>query len=330
MIRHAVFVAAALAAGSASAATPLEAYGRLPVVEDLELSPKGDRVAFITVDGEQRQLVVQRLDGKERYRLNAGQAKIRDLAWAGDDHLLITSSVTGQVMQFRGLQEWSKVGAYNLRTRKYVTLLDRTPGTLNSVMGDPIVAEHRGEPTVFVRGFTMKGDGSYDLYRVDLDTGRGAIHAEGGRGVIRWVVGPDGQAVARTHLDDRRGLLTLVARSGPGWRTVSTPEKEEEAMSLAGLGRRDGTLLVFKRDGDKHRLYEIAAAGGTLSAPLDDGTRTLVGVIFHPDTHRPLALTYLGEQREYASSIPRTTRPGGARGRPSRAATSRSSPSRRT
>ncbi|MDP8917192.1 MAG: LpqB family beta-propeller domain-containing protein, partial [Pseudomonadota bacterium] len=173
---------------SAAAAPPLEAYGRLPAVEDLELSPKGDRVAFISVDGEQRQLVVHRLDGKERIRLNAGKAKVRDLSWAGEDHLLITSSTTGQVMQFEGTNEWFQTGAYNLRTRKYVTLLDNTPNTLNSVMGAPVVAKHRGEPAVFVRGITMKGDGSYDLYRVDLDSGRGAIHSEGGPGVGDWVL----------------------------------------------------------------------------------------------------------------------------------------------
>jgi dipeptidyl aminopeptidase/acylaminoacyl peptidase len=283
----------------ALAAPPLEAYGRLPVVEDLELSPKGDRVAFITVEGENRQLVIQKLDGKERIRLNAGQAKVRDLSWAGEDHLLITTSTTGQVMQFRGTNEWFQVGAYNIRTRKYATLLDRTPNTLNSVMGTPMVARHRGETTVFVRGVTLRGDANYDLYRVDLDTGRGAIHVEGGQGVGDWVIGPDGEARARTHHDDRRGQVTIAARVGPGWRTIVEPQKETEAMGLAGLGRREGTLLVYKREGDKHRLHEIPMAGGAPGPALDDAARTFVDVLFHPETHRPLAMVYLGQDREY-------------------------------
>jgi hypothetical protein len=261
-----IAAAVLIVGGAAHAATPppLSAYGRLPAVEDLELSPSGDRIAFITVDGEQRQLVVQSLDGKERYRLNAGQAKVRDLAWAGEGHLLITTSTTGRVERFLGRNEWFSTGAFNLKTKKYVRLLDNTPGVLNAVMGNPVVVQHRGEAKVFVPGITVKGAGSHDLFRVDLDTGRGRVQEEGGREAKNWVVAPDGDVIARQEEDDVRGTVRTTVRDGAAWRTLVPSQPETEAFALVGLGRTDGTLMIFKRDGDRFRIHEVTMADGVV------------------------------------------------------------------
>jgi dipeptidyl aminopeptidase/acylaminoacyl peptidase len=298
-----------LTSAAAAAPPPLEAYGRLPVVEDIELSPAGDRIAFITVEGDQRRLVIQTLDGKERSVIGAGNVKVRDLAWAGPERLLITTSVTAWLPEFRGRSEWFQVAAYNISTRKLRLLLNDTPLTVNAVMGEPVVAMNRGEPTVFVRGVTLTGDGRYDLYRVDMDTGRGTVHAEGSNRVGAWVVSPDGEPVARSERDDRRGLSLIKARVGAGWREIISAEEEQEATSLYGLGRTEGTLLVTRPGGDQRRVHELTIADGTLSPPLDkaDG-RDMVGVQYDPTTLRPMALLYLGRTWEYEFLDPQQAR----------------------
>lgn len=301
MLFRSIAVVLVLAAAPALAAVPpLEAYGSLPAVEDIELSPKGDRVAFIAVNGENRELVIQELGGKQRTRINAGQTKVRDLSWAGDDHVLITTSTTGEVGSFIGRSEWFRVGAFNVKTRKYAVLLSNTPNTMNTPFGEPIVGKHRGETAVFVRGLTRKGGshGSFDLYRVDLDTGRGAVHQEGDVDVSEFVVGPDGVAVARAGWSDLRGVITLSARAGAGWRTLLTGT-EDQPVGLMGLGRTPGTVLVSKRDGDRSRIYEATLATGALSAPVDDESLGGNGVIVHPETLRPIGLTGLGKELTY-------------------------------
>lgn len=83
-IAAAGLLAALLCAGPAlalqSAPPPLSAYGALPSTELVQLSPSGDRLAFITVVGEQRRLAV--IDLRTNTTLAAvgvGLVKVRDL-----------------------------------------------------------------------------------------------------------------------------------------------------------------------------------------------------------------------------------------------------------
>jgi hypothetical protein len=89
-----ICAAAGALCDEAAAAPPLEAYGRLPAVELMRLSPEGDRFAFVAVSGEARKLYVATLDGKALLATPVGQAKVRDLEWVGEDHLLATTSAT--------------------------------------------------------------------------------------------------------------------------------------------------------------------------------------------------------------------------------------------
>lgn len=285
-------------ATAAQAAPPLEVFGRLPAVESLSLSPDGDRVAFVQVNGEQREVVVFDLARKGRTRVPTGPNKVRGVNWAGSDHLLITTSTTAELERFRGRNEWFQVGALNLKTLKYAMLLSDTPNTVDAVQGEPIVGRHRGELVAFVPGVTLKGSGSRDMYRVDLNSGRGRIHEEGGD-VIDWAVTPGGTVVAREEHDDIRGTRRITVPAGAGWRVLSASAKESEAPGLLGLGRSDGTLLVSKQEGDVSRIHEMTIATGVLSPPLDGAGDLANGVIFDDQTLRPLALTRLSEEHEY-------------------------------
>jgi dipeptidyl aminopeptidase/acylaminoacyl peptidase len=300
-VRAVVSAFAALVAFTPAWASPppLEAYGRLPVVEDIELSPEGDRVAFITVDGENRQLVVQRLDGRERYRLNAGQGKVRDIAWAGADHVLIQATSTGR-SGMSGLREFGVTVAFNLKTRKSAVLLDNTPDTLPQRMGSPVVARLRGETVVVAPSWTTKGGAhySYDLYRVDLDTGRGAVLVKGGQDVSDWLVGPDGTAEARVESNDVTGRRVLQARAGAGWRTFLSGD-EDQPVGLGGLGRKPGTAVVGKREGDHWNFYEADLATGALGAPMRGSGGQPTGIVSDPATHRPIGLSYMRDKLEY-------------------------------
>ncbi len=97
MIRVAVgllFAIVLSAAQAVLAAPAVEAYGKLPGVEDVSLSPAGARYAFIATDGEKRRLYVATTDGKPLQVVEVGTTKVRDLDWAGEDHVLVTLTAT--------------------------------------------------------------------------------------------------------------------------------------------------------------------------------------------------------------------------------------------
>ena len=78
----------------ASAAPPLEVYGRLPAIDFVALSPSGDRFALASRDGENRTLVVRQIDGQGPVATKLGPGKVRDLRWGGDRHLFVLGSTT--------------------------------------------------------------------------------------------------------------------------------------------------------------------------------------------------------------------------------------------
>ena len=79
-----IFACAALAASDASAAPSVESYGRLPAIDNVSLSPSGDRYAYIAVDGETRKLVVGTVGGdKALLASSVGKAKVVSVSWAG-------------------------------------------------------------------------------------------------------------------------------------------------------------------------------------------------------------------------------------------------------
>src|SRR5579871_766146 len=81
----------------AAQAAPLEAYGRLPSVEDVALSPDGSKLAFIRTTADVRVMaIVAVADHKLLGGAKLGEVKLRRLWWADDDHLLIMTSATEQ------------------------------------------------------------------------------------------------------------------------------------------------------------------------------------------------------------------------------------------
>jgi len=83
-----VICLALFGAQPAFAAPPIEAYGKLPGISDVVLSPSGTRIALIATDGEERSLYISTTEGKALNITKIGVFKVRELIWAGDDHVL--------------------------------------------------------------------------------------------------------------------------------------------------------------------------------------------------------------------------------------------------
>ncbi len=116
---------------------PLEAYGQLPGLEDMQISPNGELLAFVRTDGDQRTIVIQRTDQPKLVAsLAAGATKLRRLRWADDRHLLITVSTTARVQDIEGSKrEWFIVSSFDVVTGKQIHLLDGAGDAMNVVVG---------------------------------------------------------------------------------------------------------------------------------------------------------------------------------------------------
>jgi dienelactone hydrolase len=264
----------------ARAAPPIEAYGKLPALEKVSLSPAGERIAMITVIGEARRLVIETVDGKVKLTANLGAIKVRGVSWAGEDHILVTTSSTVDLgMGFNvDRQELSGVVAINIAAGKLTQIFPRGGAIASTVDGEYGAREIGGKWYGYFGGVTLElsKTASYDLthtypdlYRVNLDTGVAERVASGSEDSDGWLVGPDGTVIARATYDQRRGDWKILhgAFGGPQLASGNNPYG---GVALLGLGRTPGTLLVDIPKAHATSDQEIPLAGGPATVVPDD------------------------------------------------------------
>jgi dipeptidyl aminopeptidase/acylaminoacyl peptidase len=283
-----------LGAAAPSLAAPLAAYGKLPAIEDAEISPDGAYVALVTTDGEHRTVVIERADGQAVItRIRAGDQKVRDVRWAGSQHLLVTRS-PGASTPFPPHGEWWLVVDYNLQTRQQLPLLGDDAAAANYVFEPPIVRMRDGHTYAFVESWEWQGNrGRPALYRVDLDSGRTQVDDQPPEHGEDWLVDAGGDVVMRDQYDQDRKEWRLEFHRGRGWQVVKTmtaPIEHPFLMAFASDGRSalisayEGDNLVMRQfgpnDSDWGPPRQIPPGEDLLVDPTSDaiyGTRQLDG-----------------------------------------------------
>jgi dipeptidyl aminopeptidase/acylaminoacyl peptidase len=270
---------AAVSGAAAAPAPPVEAYGKLPSLEEVSLSPSGKRLAMIAVVGEERRILVGPAGGKVDFAAKVGAAKVRSVEWAGDDHLLVAISKTANL----GLDfdvdkaELYRLLVFAVPSGKSFMLFDKQNDMakiLGGEFGSANIGEHwygffGGVTYVKTRGNQFFLDHTYpDLYRVDLDSGDIKLWAPGSETTHDWVVGPDGRVLARA-IYEQDHKTWRVATGAMGGKVLATGDYPFGGVGLS-LGRTPDTVLVTRRTEERDIDEVIPLAGGPPAEVPDD------------------------------------------------------------
>jgi dipeptidyl aminopeptidase/acylaminoacyl peptidase len=261
-----VLAALALTVGAARAA-PLAAFGKLPTIEEVTISPSGAQLAVVVTNGEERLVgITDVASGKPTFHITAGGAKIRSVLWAGESHLVVVTSATSQPMYLSGgLREWTMAQSIDLTARKAHQLMGDVDLAMNAIFGEPVVRQIQGQPAVFVVGlsFAESNHGHFQVFRVDPEHQGAKLVERGSEGVQGFLVGPDAQVAAEEVYDSRTGKWELRVKAPNGWRIVHTETASQDPPSVLGLGR-GGKSIVYSARESNHRVWrEIHLDGGT-------------------------------------------------------------------
>ncbi len=251
-----------------AAAAPLEAYGRLPSIEDVTISPSGHAVATITTDGEKRTLVVRDLATNTiTLRGYMGDHKIRNIQWAGDNHLVVVSSTTSRAFNVtNGFREWFFGNVIDLKTKKLKPLMGQSKADLNAIFGFPEVRIYQGEPTVFIKGVVFSGgEGRLSLFRVDLDTGANRLVRTGASDTIDWTLDAEGNLIAEEFYTRGSGQWSLKVRSGTGWREAASATAPLDRPYMIGLGRDNASVIYAEKDATQRWTWREARTDGRVT-----------------------------------------------------------------
>jgi dipeptidyl aminopeptidase/acylaminoacyl peptidase len=289
MKRWVLVLAAAAAMSGAARAAPLEAYGGLPSVEQVAISPDGEKLALISTDGDQRRIAIQRLsDGKMIDVLGAGDAKVRFLQWAGPNHILLTTSRTATIDNvIAPRSEYYMSFDYDLQTKKMKPLLKiMKEETLNTINGAPEIYDVGGDTVVMVQGIQfVSSRGVNSVFQINLDRNIEKIAATGSMYTNDWTLGADGQPVAQTIYDPQSGRWALrVRQPNGGWKDARVLKSLGETPSMLGLGRDGSSVLVAQSDDDGESEFREVMPDGAWSDPLP--IKTADDTIHDPKTHK--------------------------------------------
>lgn len=303
-MRHylsAILAAAALATGSAAtavAAPTLETYGRLPSLEQVVVSPDGTKLAYVRPRGAGRSILVQDLATQKILAgVDLGEKKLRDVAWVGSGHLVITTSQTaiptGENLIFYYKQETLQARIYDIAKREFHEVLGKEGGTSNYIFGLPSVRSVDGVPNVFVEGMRIVGGESFEtVFRIDPNTNMTRAVEQGTRldASTSWILDEAGAAVAKTEYESRSGAWRLMTKPDGRWRAVVTGTYATAPPRLIGLAPEPGYAVLAVRGEDDEIEYQRVklfdgSTGEKLAVPpeasflTDATTRRLIGYV---------------------------------------------------
>ena len=269
-------IAASGARGEARpTAPPIEAYGRLPVITDVSLSPSGDRLALVRHEGDQNRVVIQDLAGNLLLFVDAHAEKIRSVDWVSDRFIFLHSTVTEDNPFDLNRQEFNVLRSIDVDKKKNFELLvndARFVPSISNVVGWRVLS---GRPYVFVSnipkeyvslGSRIGNENNLqfsryypDLWRVDMETQKIEKVAPGSNSISGWALGVDGQVVATSWYQEASDTWTALS----GTTTLHKVSAPDGMVRLEGLGRSADTILVRDASGANDRLIEYKTSGGS-------------------------------------------------------------------
>ena len=254
-------------------ATPLEVYGRLPGLEEVSLSPSGSRIAFVnTVQNTRVIQVISLTDRKLLGGVRVGEAKLRDVSWADENHLLITTSTTGMPWGLMGEpHEWYMLQVFDVIKHRSVAtpvIDDHTLRTMNVTAGRVMVRRIAGHTVLFVPGIYVADRTLPMLVRYDLDAGTQFVYRQGTESTDQWLVDADGEIVAEQDYGNQNQKWAIKIRRGGHLEVVASGQEAIDYPQLLGFGPADDTLLVEKTEAGDPVWRLMSTKDGTLGPPM--------------------------------------------------------------
>ena len=276
----AAIVTAACIAGSHPAAAvdavPLEAFGRLPSLEDVAISPDGTKIAFVRTKGEIRNLVVTPVTASEILGgVRIGESKLRRIEWVDDDNLLATASTTSlpPVGLIGRMGEWRQIANFNISQRKLdaMSFAVSRVRTFNAITDQPSLREVSGHMILYVRGYCMLDRSIPCLFEFDYPDRRVRLLDQAGEFGTEWFMDASGNIAAQSTYQDAEQLWQIRTRKNDHWTVAASGTAAIDRPSVLGFSGDGRDLIVqFLVNGDP-QWRSLNLADNTWGAPLAKG-----------------------------------------------------------
>ncbi|HWD66781.1 MAG TPA: alpha/beta fold hydrolase [Caulobacteraceae bacterium] len=252
------------AAPAQASPPPLEAYGALPAIERIDISPNGDRIAYISVAGSDRKLHVVTPDGQVLHEVDFSDIKLRALQWADEDHVVASVSITMRMNHFSNdAGEFLQVVSLNVPQHRLYVVFNNQAQLIPIVWGEYGFSSDGGHAYGYFGGVQQnnlryKGVGYPNLFRVDLDTGDREKMADGAYAYENWLIDPHTGLIAADVVSDPHSGEWRVEADG---RVISHGKADFGPAHILGFGKHGASLLISEPTSGEDDVHQLLSDG---------------------------------------------------------------------
>ncbi|MEJ2127654.1 MAG: prolyl oligopeptidase family serine peptidase [Woeseiaceae bacterium] len=253
---------------------PIEAYGKLPTISNMALSPSGTRVAFRQTDGKDDMIVVLDLKtGKSLAGVDIGDLKPRDLWFVSEDTVFAIASETLSGVHGRSGYELNRTYFLDIPSNKATLIFRHSDEVFDNQTGlGNVVGQSADGNVIYMPAFvTHVGttEPRYSLFHLSTDGKTERVIGEGSDDTRDWFVDGDGRPLVEVEYNDAANLLRVHA-TVDGERRLIYDERTSnpELFPVALSQERDALLYNFFASGSNYSaLHAMSLAGGDIQGP---------------------------------------------------------------
>ncbi|MEM6513752.1 MAG: alpha/beta fold hydrolase [Pseudomonadota bacterium] len=289
----------------ASELPPLEAYGSLPGVDLVTLSPSGERLAMRRTEGDiDIVMVIDLTTGQRTSAVDVSSTNPRSLKFVSDDMLLLIAGQTTRMFGIRGAFDYSAAFAMNTNTSETRQLLTRADDLFSAQSGlGRIVGASADGKTVYMPAFEGPSQVSsprYSLFEVRTDRRRERLKRKGNAHTIDWFVDVDGEPIIREDFDNQDDKHIIWRIDGKERTRLYEYESDIKLMNPVGLLPDRSALLYTAIVDNTVQFFTLSLADGTIGGPLLSRDDKDIDRVLMDSNRIVLGVQYTGFTPSYA------------------------------
>jgi dipeptidyl aminopeptidase/acylaminoacyl peptidase len=277
---------------------PLEAYGKLPLISNMALSPSGKRIAYRQTDGEKDYVLVLDLaSGKLVGGADVAEVKPRYLYFTDDETVLLVVSETRREAYRRQAYENSSAFVLDVATNEVRQLLRNASNIYPAQTGLGRVVGLAGDRSrLYMPAFTGSVYPRLSLFEVGVRRRAEKSIALGAPDTIDWLIDGNGRPLIEEQFDDDNNVYRIWAHGGKKRRMLYEEETDIPQVGIVGLtGNRDAVVISSIGEGEEFAShYHISIADGSVSGPYFDRDDASIGATLTDLNRRVLGVRYSG------------------------------------
>ena len=282
------------------------AYGALPYTQDVAISPDGQSLAILENTGNTSSVSFYDLKSGERLFTNDMQdIKARDITWGGNDYVLLYATISETIFTVSGMETYE--------VHRFISMKKDTGRSRTMFSGDPAIKRTTSSGTlvhtlpedpehVLMMQLHPASNTGWNLYRVNLQTGRERIIAYGSRQTDEWIVDHTGTPLFRVDEDSRdekRRILTVKGKRTRELSAIDEPRESAPKFYFAGVTEDSATAYaVGNFNGERKTVHSFDIQSGVFKESIyEHPSFDVASVSVDYATKKPVSINYIDDFR---------------------------------